>query len=89
MMAELVAERAQECPVGRDFLDSMDLAIVSRRPSGGRSSVLIRSLSRKPARFSFLDGASVSIRQGLTEWNKLVHWVPNPNVLLFFQTRFS
>jgi hypothetical protein len=42
------------------IVDSMDFAIVGKPPSCGRSRLLVRSLSRKPARFAFRDGASVS-----------------------------
>src|SRR6266568_4768400 len=41
--------------------DSMDFVIVSNRLSCGRSSVLIRSLSRNPARSALCEGLSVII----------------------------
>src|SRR5439155_6187445 len=43
----------------------MNPVIEGKRPSCGRSSLLIRSLSRKPARPALRGGASVSIRTSL------------------------
>jgi hypothetical protein len=65
------------CPF---IADSMDSAIASKRPSCGRSSVLIRSLSRKPARFALPGGASVSITYGKYSnslWRRTeILWLP-------------
>jgi hypothetical protein len=48
------------------FADSIVFAIAGKHASGGRSSVVMRSLSRKPARFDLRGGASVSMSTGIS-----------------------
>ena len=45
--------------------DSIDFVISGKHSSSGRSSVLIRSLSRKPARFELRGGQSVNMGAGV------------------------
>ena len=60
----------------------MDFAIERKRPSCGRSRVLIRSLSRKLVRFALRGGASVNIRQSLTEQSARVQSAQSERIVV-------